>query len=103
MSPDCSGEPKYMPPEDLNNIPSFINTSEKWSAKVCESDCTHKFSWLINDVAQYNLVVADREKITHYLAEDCLSCHGESRFFLKIFVIFLNKTINFYEFTYIYK
>ena len=63
MSPDCSGEPKYMPPEDLNNIPSFINTSEKWSAKVCESDCTHKFSWLINDVAQYNLVVADRKKL----------------------------------------
>ena len=64
MSPDYSGEPEYMPPEDVNNIPSFINTSEKWSAQVCESDCIHKL-----------------EKITYCLAEDCLSCHGESRFF----------------------
>ena len=50
-----------MPPEDVNNIPSFINTAGKWSAQVLRCDCLHKYSALVYDIEQYNLPKDDKK------------------------------------------
>ena len=84
---DCSlgahgfGGPYHMPPEDVNNIPSFINTAEKWDEQVHYCDCIHKFSNLVYDIEQYDLPQADKKKLIYCLAEDCIACHGTDKMF----------------------
>ena len=83
---DCPCSPtyeciEYMPPEDVNNIPSFINTAEKWTAQLFKCDCLHKYSALVYDIEQYNLPKDDKKKLIYCFAEDYIDCHGTSKMF----------------------
>ena len=58
-----------MPPKDVNNIPPFINTAEKWDEQGHYCDCIHKYSNLVYDIEQYNLPQADKKKLIYCLAD----------------------------------
>ena len=72
---------EYMPPQDVNNIPSFINTAEKWTSQVFKCNCLHKYSALVYDIEQYNLPKDDKMNLIYCFAEDCFDCHGTSKMF----------------------
>ena len=72
---------EFSPPQDVNNIPWIINTPRKWTEYVYLTNCIHKLANLMMVVEDFNLPVADRKRIIHWLAEDVLYTHGVDVFF----------------------
>ena len=81
LSSDEEDTYEFHPPANVLNILHFLNTVRKWNECVYATNCIHYFADILKKIEAKNIPRADKDRIIHCLAEDCLQTHGVDAFF----------------------
>ena len=62
-------------PKECKNLPTYLNTKEKWMETVLQSNCTHRWLYLMEGIFRSNIDACSERLIITYLTNDLIDIY----------------------------